>query len=138
MPELSGELESNLTAKGLRDDYAQDIALWWRVLTQQKNDKDKVYSLHEPEVLCISKGKEHDLFCKRAGIEPVIGHLKSDHRLGRNFYKGVFGDEVNIMYAAAAYNFKRAMRLLLRLISGWIARIQDGINALYGNKSPRI
>ena len=32
------------------------------------------------------KRKKHDLFCKRAGIEPVIGHLKSDHRLGRNFY----------------------------------------------------
>lgn len=62
------------------------------------------------------KRKKHDLFCKRAGIEPTIGHLKSDFRLGRNFYKGVFGDNINIMLAAAAYNFKRAMRLLLHLI----------------------
>ena len=60
--------------------------------------------------------KKHKLFCKRAGIEPTIGHLKSDHRLGRNFYKGVTGDAVNILLAAAAYNFKRAMRVLLHLL----------------------
>ncbi|EKX91114.1 hypothetical protein HMPREF9999_01148 [Alloprevotella sp. oral taxon 473 str. F0040] len=35
------------------------------------------------------KRKKYKLFCKRAGIEPIIGHLKSDHRLGRNFYKGM-------------------------------------------------
>ena len=52
------------------------------------------------------KRKKHQLFCKRAGIEPTIGHLKSDHRLGRNFYKGLAGDAINILLAAAAYNFK--------------------------------
>ena len=46
---------------------------------------------------------------KRAAIEPVIGHLKTDHRLGRNFYKGIIGDNINIMLAAAAFNFKRMM-----------------------------
>jgi IS5 family transposase len=50
------------------------------------------------------------MFQKRAAIEPIIGHLKTDHRLGRNFYKGVFGDNTNIMLAAAAFNFKRMMR----------------------------
>ena len=54
--------------------------------------------------------------CKRAGIEPTIGHLKADHRLSRNFYKGVKGDAINVLLAAAAYNFKRAMRVLLYLI----------------------
>lgn len=48
-------------------------------------------------------------FRRRAAIEPVIGHLKSDHRLSRNFYKGVFGDNINVMLAAAAMNFKRMM-----------------------------
>ena len=63
------------------------------------------------------KRKKHKLFCKRAGIESTIGHLKSDHRLGRNFYKGLLvGDAVNILLAAAAYNFKRAMRALLNLL----------------------
>lgn len=56
--------------------------------------------------------KKHQLFCKRAGIEPTIGHLKADYRLGRNFYKGLLGNAINIMLAAAAYNFKRAMRVL--------------------------
>lgn len=37
------------------------------------------------------KLKKHKLFCKRVGIEPTIGHLKSDYRLGHNFYKGVSG-----------------------------------------------
>ena len=53
--------------------------------------------------------------CKRAGIEPTVGHLKADHRLSRNFYKGVKGDAINVLLAAAAYNFKRAMRVLLDL-----------------------
>ena len=62
------------------------------------------------------KRKKHKLFCKRAGTEPTIGHLKSNHRLGRNFYKGVVGDAGNLLLAAAAYNFKRAMRDLLTLL----------------------
>lgn len=62
------------------------------------------------------KRKKHKLFCKRAGIEPTIGHLKSDYRLGRNFYKGVVGDAVTLLLAAAAYIFKRAMRALLTLL----------------------
>lgn len=73
------------------------------------------------------KEKKHALFRKRAGIEPVIGHCKSDHRLGRNYYKGLFGDSVNVMLAAAAFNFKRLMRVLLclfeNLMMAWIEPI---------------
>ena len=65
--------------------------------------------------------KKHKLFCRRAGIEPTIGHLKSDYRLGRNFYKGVKGDVMNILLAAAAYNFKRAMKALW----GFIRKISE-------------
>lgn len=49
---------------------------------------------------------------KRAAIEPVIEHLKSDHRLSRNSYWGLGGGPINIMLATAAYNFKRAIRVL--------------------------
>lgn len=74
------------------------------------------------------KARKHELFRKRAGIEPVIGHCKSDHRLGRNFYKGLFGDSINVMLAAAAYNLKRAMRLLLCLVRWIIMRLMtEGI-----------
>lgn len=198
---LVRELRRNL--KG-NHDCDSLLDLFERVLSQERNSPGKIYSLHEPEVQCISKGKEHKkyefgnkvsiirsitgiilgaksfrneydghtieesllqveritgkkvrrlagdrgyrgkkeaggtqilipdvpnkkdsyhtrrkkhkLFCKRAGIEPTIAHLKSDFRLGRNFYKGVFGDIINLLLAAAAYNFKRAMRTLLPLI----------------------
>ena len=53
--------------------------------------------------------KQKKYFRKRAGIEPVIGHLKADHRLSRNFYKGIFGDNINVMLAATGFNFKRMM-----------------------------
>ena len=198
---LVRELKRNLGEQSL---YAELIERFEAVLSQRRNSPKKIYSIHEPEVQCISKGKErrkyefgnkvsvirsatgiilgarsfrneydghtieaslaqverltqrkikllagdrgyrgkkeingtqilipdapkqsdsryqrrkrHKLFCKRAGIEPTIGHLKSDHRLGRNFYKGLAGDAVNILLAAAAYNFKRAMKALLNLL----------------------
>ena len=178
--------------------YGKDIELYLRVINQERSDKNKVYSLHEPEVQCISKGKEHKKyefgnksaigktgsglivsalafkgnpygghtlsalweqirrltghtpkeiltdrgyrgkksvgsteisiptsgspnqsynqrwkarkkFCKRAGIEPVIGHLKSDHRMMRNYLKGTLGDAINTLMAAAAYNMRHWM-----------------------------
>ncbi len=194
---LVRELDRNLVAGSV---YRQYLELFYQVLAQTKHSKNKIYSLHEPEVKCISKGKEHKkfefgnkvsiirsqrgvilgaksfrneydghtiepsleqveeltgklpktlagdrgyrgvkvvkgvkivipdagkksdtryqkeknrkLFRKRAGLEPTIGHLKSDSRLGCNFYKGMVGDAINIMLAAAAYNFKRAMSVL--------------------------
>jgi len=193
---LVRELERNLDPGSI---YFTDIELFKLVLGQKRGSKNKIYSLHEPETLCISKGKEHKKYefgnkasivytqntgvivgamgfrnefdghtlepvleqterlvgkapkkaavdrgyrgrkriggtlillpkpfnnktqtkyqqkklkqahKKRAAIEPIIGHLKSDHRLGRNFYKGIVGDNINIMLAAAAFNFKRMM-----------------------------
>ena len=48
-------------------------------------------------------------FRKRAGIEPVIGHLKSDHRMMRNYLKGTLGDVINTLMAAVAYNMRHWM-----------------------------
>jgi len=39
--------------------YKEELDVLYRVLTQTRDDKNKVYSVHEPGVLCISKGKEH-------------------------------------------------------------------------------
>ncbi len=39
--------------------YKNDLELFTRVLNQQKDDANKIYSLHEPEVSCIAKGKSH-------------------------------------------------------------------------------
>jgi IS5 family transposase len=194
---LVRELERKLPA-GL---YAGNLALFTKVLSQKRNDTGKIYSLHEPHVQCISKGKEHkkyefgskvsiittknsgviigalniekndydahtldpalaqqqrltghvlkeafvdrgfrgkkqvlgtqihtprpfdqhlsryrqqkmkEGFCRRAAIEPRIGHLKTDYRLSRNFYKGILGDNINVMLASAAMNFKRMMNI---------------------------
>lgn len=188
------ELERNLAPNS---PYREQLELFKRVLAQTKASKNKIYSLHEPEVCCISKGKEHKKYefgnkasfaktdtgvivgalgfrneydghtlqptleqvqrftnkipkkvkvdrgyrgkkqigeteilipspppkklsyyqrkkrseahKKRAGIEPMIAHVKADHRLIRNFYKGIVGNNINIMLAAAALNFKRMM-----------------------------
>lgn len=39
--------------------YGSTLDLYKRVIEQERGDKNKIYSLHEPEVECISKGKEH-------------------------------------------------------------------------------
>lgn len=71
-------------------------------------------SLHTPKPdKSISKQKRNQ-HKRRAAIEPVIGHLKSDYRMVRNYLKGVLGDEINIMLCAAAMNFKRVMNLWKR------------------------
>lgn len=197
--------------------YASRIEVCDQILSQRKQDQHKVYSLHEPEVYCIAKGKEHRAyefgskvsflwtkrsgiivgalsfkeneydghtvgaaikqyqemradgerkesrveglveviadrgyqgprqyddtmitiprpgekgrshyeiqklrakFRRRAGIEPVIGHLKSDCGLDRNYLKGLVGDQVNVMLAAAAFNLRKWLRKVLFVLSG--------------------
>lgn len=209
---LVRELERNL---GESSKHQSGLDLFKRVLSQKRSDKQKAYSLHEPEVCCISKGKEHKKYefgnkasfvktdtgvivgamgfrnefdghtlepalnqtqrltgrtpkvakvdrgyrgrtqigqikilipgkpkknqsyylknklrqahQKRASIEPVIGHLKADHRLNRNFYKGIIGDNVNIMLAAAAFNFKRMMNKWKNTLLALIQKLIDKI-----------
>lgn len=221
---IAGRLVRDLERKLPPNHYQNDLALFKRVLAQQKEDSNKIYSLHEPHTQCISKGKEHKKyefgskvsitttkttgviigalnieknvhdsktlepaiaqqqkltgtilkntfvdrgyrgvkevlgtkiilpdvpgkdrsayekqkmrkgFKRRAAIEPKIGHLKQDHRLGRNFYKGIKGDNNNVMLAAAAMNFKRMMNkwklnpllFLFRFYQAisWLIRVQ--------------
>jgi IS5 family transposase len=59
-------------------------------------------------------------FKRRAAIEPVIGHLKDDHRISRNHLAHAAGDAINAVLAAAGYNFRRLINwlrlLLLRIL----------------------
>jgi IS5 family transposase len=197
---LVRELERKLPEQAKAAE-AENFALYRRVLAQQRHDSGKVYSLHEPHIYCVSKGKEHKKyefgtkaslamtkssgiivaavaheeneydghtlpevlawaeafqgerpkvgivdrgyrgarwvgdteiltpdkgpknqskrerqamkkrFRRRCAIEPVIGHLKSDYRLGRNCLRGFAGDQINLFLAAAAWNFRKWMRL---------------------------
>ena len=53
---------------------------------------------------------------RRAAIEPVIGHVKAEHRMGRNYLKGRHGDRANAVLAAAGYNFSLLLRWFARLL----------------------
>jgi len=49
---------------------------------------------------------------RRNAIEPVIGHLKSDGRLGRNFLKGELGDAMNALLCGAGHNLRKILNRL--------------------------
>jgi IS5 family transposase len=53
---------------------------------------------------------------RRAAVEPVIGHIKAEHRMNRNYLKGRDGDRCNAVLAAAGYNFGLLLRWLERLL----------------------
>jgi transposase, IS5 family len=52
---------------------------------------------------------------RRSAVEPVIGHLKAEHRMGRSHLTGSQGDAVNALMAAVGYNF--------RLLLAWLAAL---------------
>jgi len=53
---------------------------------------------------------------RRAAVEPVIGHVKAEHRMDRNYLKGRDGDRINAVLAAAGYNFSLLLRWLAALL----------------------
>jgi len=198
---LIGQLKNQLN-EDQNKFYTDKFELFTRVLKQQKTDSHKIYSLHEPDVYCMAKGKEHknyefgckasialtktsgiivaattfekntsdvhtieqtleqinyttdklpaELICdrgyrgktkvndckisiprplpdsatryqkqqvqlkfrRRAAIEPIIGHLKYQHRMERNYLKGLAGDFINCVLAAAGFNLKKMLRKL--------------------------
>jgi transposase, IS5 family len=54
---------------------------------------------------------------RRAAVEPVIGHIKAEHRMDRNYLKGRDGDRINAVLAAAGYNFGLLLRWLAALFA---------------------
>ena len=49
---------------------------------------------------------------RRSAVEPVIGHLKAEHRMGRNHLAHAAGDAANALFAAIGYNFRRLLTWL--------------------------
>ena len=71
------------------------------------------------------KIRDRARFRRRAAVEPVIGHLKSDYRMLRYYLKGVEGDMINTIMAAVAFNMMKRLKqirdaiyLLLDLLTG--------------------
>jgi IS5 family transposase len=60
---------------------------------------------------------------RRAAVEPVIGHVKAEHRMGRNYLKGRDGDRANAVLAAAGYNFSLLVRWFEALLCALIRAI---------------
>ncbi len=182
------------------------LLLCQRLHAQQPTDRNKLYSLHEPNVKCISKGKAHKRYefgqkvsvattnrgnwivgvdlCegnpydghtlaqavstvesitgvnvtdayvdkgyrghdyqgeatvhlagssrrrlsrtkkkrrkRRSAIEPKIGHLKSDNRMSRCYLKGLTGDAINAVLAAAGSNLQKLLRAFARALLFWL------------------
>jgi IS5 family transposase len=92
-----------LNGKGAKEAY---VDRGYRGITQYKTTEIKVPD--SKRNISKTQRKKHS---RRAAIEPVIGHLKQDYRLVRNYLKGEVGDWINLMLAAAAMNFKRRMNL---------------------------
>jgi len=195
---LVRELERKLDS-AIIENYKEQLDNCRKVVDQKKDDKNKIYSIHEPGTACIAKGKAHKKFefgskvsiavipgsnivvgvknfngnpndtmtlepaleniekisgvkfknaivdrgykgkskvsettivtpkspnqkqpyskatmrkkCrKRAGVEPVIGHIKHDCRMIINYLKGTIGDTMNANLAAAGYNLKGLLK----------------------------
>ena len=64
---------------------------------------------HQGQRRGISKATRNWLR-KRSKIEPLIGHLKVDHRMGRNFLLGTLGDKINAILAGCAFNLRKVLR----------------------------
>ena len=60
---------------------------------------------------------------RRAAVEPVIGHLKAEHRMDRNYLKGRHGDRSNAILAAAGYNFSLLIRWFETLLRALITAL---------------
>jgi transposase, IS5 family len=56
--------------------------------------------------------KTRKRFRARAGIEPVIGHIKRDHRMWRNFLLDEEGDKFNTILAATGFNLRKMLQRL--------------------------
>jgi len=199
--------------ENMSESLSAELTLAKRLLRQQRHDKDKLYSLHEPHVACISKGKAHKKYefgnkvslcvtnkegfilgaqglegnpydghtlkgtldqvteltgirperCyvdrgykghgvtetkvflsgqkrhvtptikkelkRRSAIEAVIGHQKTEGRLGWNRLRGVLGDKINALMAAIGYN----LRLILRALSFLLQILKELVAGLTGN-----
>jgi IS5 family transposase len=72
---------------------------------------------------------------RRSAIEPVIGHMKNDGHLGRNYLHGREGDAANAILSAVGHNFRLILawlRMFLRLL---LAAILPPLTAQFSAKS---
>lgn len=208
-----GRVIRDVRRKVLQPDAALEalLGLCERLHSQERTDIKKLYSLHEPDVMCISKGKAHKRYefgqkvsvattnranwivgvdlCegnpydghtlakavatvekttgvsvtdayvdkgyrghdypgeasvhlagsssrkltrtkkrrrkRRSAVEPKIGHLKSDNRMRLCFLKGLAGDAINAVLAAAGSNLQKLLRAFAHALLFWLWRVHS-------------
>jgi IS5 family transposase len=59
------------------------------------------------------KPSEWRWFKRRCATEPVICHMKVDHRMDRNYLKWTDGDKINAILEACGFNLRKLLRALL-------------------------
>ncbi len=74
-----------------------------------------------PDVHIVHRGKskrisaeERQWLRRRQAIEPIIGHLKADHRMDRCHLKGATGDRLHAVLCAAGYNIRWLLRMIVK------------------------
>ena len=68
-------------------------------------------------------------------VQPIIGHMKSDTRMGRCFLRGLAGDAMNAILAAAGLNLRKLLRgFLFRVIFWLTGRLATQISAPNGHQ----
>ena len=75
-------------------------------------DNPGVVIHHRGKIKSMSKQQKRWLR-RRQAVEPVIGHLKSDHRMDRCWLKGELGDALHAVLCAAGYNLRWLLRAIL-------------------------
>ena len=64
---------------------------------------------------------------RRSAIEPVIGHMKTDGKLGRNYLLGELGDKINALLSGAGHNIRIILRKLMEmLLFFWFISLSQG------------
>jgi predicted phage-related endonuclease len=113
------------------DHYARKTAKRERRVNAVLQHPNHPWMLANLDRQIVGDGEVQILECKTAGIHgaklwrnglPEYVQLKSDFRLSRNFLKGIIGDHINAMMAAAAWNFSLWMRLFLAFLFGFNPR----------------
>ena len=73
---------------------------------------------HPDNVKIFISGKKNlplrfkKLLKSRPAIEPIIGHMKNDHRLSRNYLLGTIGDKINAILSGCAFNLNKILNFL--------------------------
>ena len=73
---------------------------------------------------------------RRAAVEPVIGHLKAEHRMGRNYLAHRSGDAANAVLAAVGYNFSLLVKWLRLLLAKIIPQLLNSSSPYITTEAP--